>query len=262
MKTFWETILVAFGMYSRVPVPSFEWNDKNRKYAMLAFPLVGVVLGACWLGAILLFDRLGVPPLLGGALLTGLPLLITGGIHLDGYLDTRDALSSHAPKEKKLEIMEDPHTGAFAVLYAAVYLILWFAASAVLLEHGTFWSWFLTALIFVLSRVLSGLSVADFPMAKDTGLVKAFADDADKAMVKGGLLACLILLAAALVVISFFTVAGQAGIEVFVVSVALFSWYRYIAIKHFGGITGDVAGWFLSRCELWSLVAAALIAAL
>ena len=42
MKTFFETILVAFGMFSRVPVPQVEWNEKNRKYSMLAFPLVGI----------------------------------------------------------------------------------------------------------------------------------------------------------------------------------------------------------------------------
>lgn len=260
MKTFFETIAVAFGMFSRVPVPNFEWNDRNRRYAMLAFPLIGVALGACWLGAILLFQWLGLPALLGGALLTGLPFLITGGIHLDGYLDTRDALSSHAPKEKKLEIMSDPHTGAFAVLYGAVYLILWFAASTVLLEHGSFWFWFLTAIGFVLSRSLSGLAVATFPMAKDTGLVKSFADEADKKKVTVWLVVYLILLTAALVLIDFAAGTRLAGIEIFAAAVFLFSWYRYIALKHFGGITGDLAGWFLSRVELWALVVTALIA--
>lgn len=44
-----------------------------------------------------------------------MPLLVTGGIHIDGFSDTMDALSSHAERQKKLEIMDDPHIGAFGV---------------------------------------------------------------------------------------------------------------------------------------------------
>ncbi len=261
MKTFFETIAVAFAMFSKIPVPNFEWNDKNRKYAMLAFPLIGVVLGALWSGASILFDRLGMPYLIAGALLTGLPLLVTGGIHLDGYLDTSDALASHAPKEKKLEIMADPHTGAFAVLHAVVYLILWFAAATTLQAHATFWPRLLAGLIFVLSRTLSGLAVATFPMAKDTGLVKSFADEADKKKVRNGLVVYLFLLLAALLLLDLRTETMPAAIIVFGVAMTLYGWYRYVANKHFGGITGDLAGWFLSRCELWALIAVALTVA-
>ncbi|MBQ1596152.1 MAG: adenosylcobinamide-GDP ribazoletransferase, partial [Clostridia bacterium] len=94
MKTFFETILVAFGMFSRVPVPQVEWNEKNRKYSMLAFPLVGLVLGLCWVIVASVCRHFGLPALLTGGLLTALPVLVAGGIHLDGYADAVDALSS------------------------------------------------------------------------------------------------------------------------------------------------------------------------
>lgn len=53
-----------------------------------------------------------------------IPLLVTGGIHMDGYMDTVDALSSHQSVEKKLEILKDPNAGAFAVIYCGIYLLL------------------------------------------------------------------------------------------------------------------------------------------
>lgn len=259
MKNLWETVLVAFGMYSCVPVKTVEWTKENRRYAMLAFPLVGVLLGACWFLLNLLCKALGVPTLLTGALLTGLPLLIAGGIHLDGYADTRDALGSHGDREKKLAVMKDPHIGSFAVIHLILYFLLWLAASALLAEQGPA-VWGLTALVFVLSRTLSGLAVATFPMAKDSGLAKSFADDADKKKVRGGLLAMTVLLV--LLVLAFDILGGTfpVAFAVLAAAAAMYFWYRHIANKHFGGISGDLAGWFLCRAELWMLVAAAAAA--
>ena len=43
-----QTIAVAFAMFSALPVPQFEWNEKNMRYAMCAFPLIGLVCGGLW----------------------------------------------------------------------------------------------------------------------------------------------------------------------------------------------------------------------
>ena len=43
-----QTIAVAFAMFSALPVPQFAWNQKNMRYAMCAFPLIGVVIGGLW----------------------------------------------------------------------------------------------------------------------------------------------------------------------------------------------------------------------
>ena len=43
-----QTIAVAFAMFSALPMPQFDWNEKNMRYALCAFPLVGVVCGALW----------------------------------------------------------------------------------------------------------------------------------------------------------------------------------------------------------------------
>ena len=89
-----NSFLVAFSMYSRIPVPQPDWERSSMDYVMCYFPFVGTVLGAlawlCFQGGRLL----GLSPLLLGAVLTALPLWISGGIHMDGYMDTRDALAS------------------------------------------------------------------------------------------------------------------------------------------------------------------------
>ncbi|MBQ1596294.1 MAG: adenosylcobinamide-GDP ribazoletransferase [Clostridia bacterium] len=261
MKTFFETILVAFGMFSRVPVPQVEWNEKNRKYSMLAFPLVGLVLGFGWVLLASVCRHFGLPELLTGALLTALPVLLVGGIHLDGYADAVDALSSHGDKEKKLAIMKDPHVGSFAVIHLVIYFLLWFAACPVLSEKS-FEEWLLVGLTFVLSRSLSGLAVATFPMAKDTGLAKSFADDADKKSVRNGLVVVLVLLGLLFMAMDIVGQQFPEGFFAVMAAVAVFFWYRYIAQKHFEGINGDLAGWFLCKCEVWMLVAVAVAASL
>lgn len=97
-----------------------------------------------------------------------MPVWVTGGIHLDGYADTCDALASYGDREKKLEILKDPHCGAFAVIrlcsYFAAYLCL--AACVQFTPRvGALWT-----LALVLERALSGLAVAAFPMAKTPAL--------------------------------------------------------------------------------------------
>lgn len=75
-------------------------------------------------GWLALCDALGFGALLRGAVGALLPILVTGGIHMDGFMDTSDALASWQSPEKRLEILKDSHVGAFAVLGCAGYLLL------------------------------------------------------------------------------------------------------------------------------------------
>ena len=95
-----------------------------------------------------------------------LPLFVTGGFHMDGFMDTKDALSSYQGKEKKLEILKDPHIGAFAVIHLLSYLLLALGFASVI--EGTKAVVAVSAAFF-LSRCLSGLSVIHFPGAKKEG---------------------------------------------------------------------------------------------
>ncbi|MFR7551676.1 MAG: adenosylcobinamide-GDP ribazoletransferase [Acutalibacteraceae bacterium] len=143
-----QTVIVAFSMFSAVPMPRIEWSRENMRYALCAFPLVGAVIGLiCW-GWSALCGCLALPALLRGAGQCLLPVLLTGGIHLDGYADTCDALASHAPPEKKREILRDPHLGAFAAIRLCCYFVASFAIWAAMPRSGGS----VLILVFCLSR--------------------------------------------------------------------------------------------------------------
>ena len=175
-----------------------------------------------------------------------LPVWITGGIHLDGYADTCDALASYGGQEKRLAILKDPHCGAFAV----IRLCSWFAA-----DLGLCAALPLTTravgcmqLGFVLERAISGWAVAALPLAKNTGLAHTFSTAAARQRVK--LILTGVILAVSMLLVGFGGVSGWA-----MLAAALAALWRYAAVsrRDFGGITGDLAGWFLQRCELWML---------
>ena len=241
---FLETIAVALAMYSRIPVPRVEWNDKNMRYALCAFPLVGAIIGLAWYGII----KLDLPDILRGACLCLTPVIVTGGIHLDGYADTCDALSSFGDAETKRRILSDPHCGAFAVIRLCCYFTAYFALCTAL--EPTEQAVLCLGTGFVLERALSGLSVASFPLAKDTGLAHTFAKAADKSRVK-----ITLLLLSALIIALQGLFCGVTGIVSAAVALIVFGLYRFMSVREFGGITGDLAGWFLQKCELWQLAA-------
>lgn len=174
-----------------------------------------------------------------------IPIVITGGIHLDGLLDTSDALSSYQPMERRLEILKDSNAGAFAIIICVSYYFLYFALLSELKPEGTI----LAAMGFFLSRTLSGLSITRFRCAKDSGLASTFSSNANKRKV--GRLLFGQGLVCAIVMIYLNPLVG--GITV-LTAVLCFFYYRYMAYKKFGGITGDLAGWFLQICEIAMLL--------
>ena len=92
------------------------------------FRSIGAVIGALWC----VCGLLPLPDMLQAAGFCLIPVAATGGIHLDGYADTSDALSSYGDREKKLAILKDPHCGAFAVIRLCGYFVLYFALCACL----------------------------------------------------------------------------------------------------------------------------------
>jgi len=248
---FFQTIAVAFAMFSALPMPQPEWNARNMRYAMCAFPLVGVVVGLVWWGWSALCGALALPVLLRAAGYCLFPVLITGGIHLDGYADTSDALASCAPPERKQEILKDSHCGAFAVIRLCTYFTASFALCAVYRPDRAAVA--CMAVSFVLSRALSGLAVASFPLARDTGLAHAFATAADRKRVRNALVIVVIAASAALCVLG-----GVGGAVMTAAALCVFWYYHRTAMKLFGGLSGDLAGWFLQKAELWMLAALVL----
>lgn len=244
------SMAIAFSMYSKIPVPQVEWTKERMKYAMCFFPLVGAVQGLLLYGFARLAWRweLWVLYYVGGVVL---PLIVNGGIHMDGFLDVVDAKASFGDQEKKLDILKDPHTGAFAILGAIVYVLLYLAIFVELPADDVP----AVGSVYVLTRAMSGLSVVWFPKAKNSGLAAAFSGDAQKravAVTMFGFIAislCFII----------WTAGAAAGVLCAVAAGLVYVYYYRMSVKEFGGITGDLAGYFLQVCEL-TLVAVLAVA--
>lgn len=245
-----DSLKIAFATYSRIPTPQADWNEHSMKYAMCFFPLVGVVIALLSDLAWRFLTCLGLHAFFIASCLTALPILLTGGIHLDGYFDTQDALHSYAPQERKLEILKDPHIGAFAAIYGILYILSVLAcwtqtasmAEAEQALPSICWG-------FVLSRILSGLSVVIFPKARKDGMVRAMADASDHhvaTILTGELIVAGFLL---LVTSILYETSLLYPVITLLAAGLSFQWYRLRVIPVFGGTTGDLCGYFLCNCE-------------
>lgn len=240
------SLIIAVSMYSKVPMPRVEWTKERMGYVMGWFPVVGLLEGA----ALWLILRAGAAleiTLPARALVAAaLPLLVTGGIHMDGFLDTMDAVHSYGEKEKKLEILKDPHVGAFAVIGCGGYLLLYTAAVYEAVATGM---WPLAAAVYVMERAMSGLSVVFFPCAKKSGLAATFSDGA-KRRAAGIALGLWLIAALGMAVVLAPARAWETAFGLLAVQGMVFAHYRRMSIRQFGGITGDLAGYFLQAAEL------------
>ncbi len=243
-----RSLSIAFSMYSSLPMPQVEWSKDNMKYVMCFFPLIGAVCGALLFGWSLLCQYFQLSQLLFAAVSALIPVAVSGGIHLDGFCDTMDALGSHQSMEKKLEILKDSHIGAFGVMGCCFYLLITVGLYAEI-GYVNLKYILLITITFVLSRVLSGLSVVLLRPAKNSGLLHAFADAAAKKKVGLVLIGGLLLCTAGFILLS-----PIAGSFILLCAGVTFGYYRHMSYQQFGGITGDLAGFFLQLCESTMLV--------
>ncbi len=243
-------------MYSKIPMPHFAWREEDMAKSLIFFPFVGVITGGLLFLVNAVSPLSGLPVAVRILLTLVLPLLVTGGFHTDGFMDTEDALHSYASKEEKLAILKDPHIGAFAVIAVVKQLLLLApAVTAILLQAQTDRSTLLLlALTLVLSRAFSGLTSILLPKAKKDGMLVGETKDRQGATV------CVLViwaLAAAGLMVYLHWFYGCV-ILAFMAGFTLY--YRYKMRKEFGGVTGDTAGWFVTVSE--TVMALALAAAL
>lgn len=123
MKTWFFAFFMCWGMFLSLPCPFPKWDENARGKMLVCFPLIGAIVGAVWAGAAALIKLVGCPAPFAAFIMTALPIALTGGIHLDGFMDVCDALFSRRGLEESRRILKDPHIGAFAVISAILLLI-------------------------------------------------------------------------------------------------------------------------------------------
>ncbi|MBQ8111408.1 MAG: adenosylcobinamide-GDP ribazoletransferase [Clostridia bacterium] len=128
MSRIFKAFFMGLGMFTALPCPYRPWDEDARELMLVCLPIVGAVVGLLWalLGALGLRLLPGISP----ALLAALPWLLTGFIHLDGFMDTCDALLSWRPLEQRLRILKDSRTGAFAVVGLGLLMLFSYDAAS------------------------------------------------------------------------------------------------------------------------------------
>ena len=250
MSNLFKSMAITFAMYSKIPVRNFNWEKENMKYCLLFLPVVGIVEGIFLIAFSIFLNKLNVNPILIAAVLTVLPILYTGGIHMDGFLDTMDALGSNQDKQKKLNILKDSNSGAFAIIGGLVYILLYFAS---LLTFQGFTRIYILAVSYMLIRAYSALSLIVFKNARGSGLAFEFADKSLIYTNRTVLIGFILLGSAAMIIVNI-----NYGLLCAISTFLVFMYYRVKSFEEFGGITGDLAGYFLQLAELVVVLVLAL----
>lgn len=232
---------MAWGMFLVIPCPRKIWSESARQKMLVCMPLVGLLAGGVWAGAWLLLR--GAPGPVRAAVCAAAPWLVTGFMHLDGYMDVCDAVLSRRDLATRQRILKDSHCGAFAVICMVLLAMgqwsLFLAAEDV--------SWLGLLLIPAATRACAGLAVLGLrPMGTSQYAAMGPA--------RGGYGAVLWVLLALSVGLplwldgSFGPLAAAAGYGLAV-------WYGF---RNLDGMSGDISGFALTIGELCGCGAAIL----
>ena len=246
-KSIIKSIMISFSLYSRIPMPVFAWEEKDMDHAIAFLPLVGAVIGAVCYGILRLVGMAEIPVFVVMVMLSLVPLLVTGGFHMDGLMDVTDARKSYLGKEKKLEIMKDPHVGAFAVIGLLIFSMIW-SGSLYLLVHraavsGENGALALYPLLFFLSRAFCGLTCVLFPKAKKDGMLQRETGSSGRFDI------VLLGIEAALGAVAMILLRPLDGGLAFLGILLFTVYYGKMCEKEFGGVTGDTAGYYVAVSE-------------
>jgi len=241
-----KTFIVSLQFLTRFSIYRGAYDERAYGRAPLFYPLVGLIMGALWLLLYLAAARLFPPPVTA-ALLTAGMVVFSGGLHLDGFMDTMDGVFSGRPREKMLEIMRDSRVGAFGAIALVVLLLVKYA---VLLSLPARLMPRLLPVVPALSRWGMVYAVARFPYARPQGLGRL---QVQYTGAKELLLATLQAVAAA-------ALAGPAGLILFLLALAAAHGLCRALAAQLGGLTGDTYGAVNEILEVVLLLAAAGLA--
>lgn len=252
---------MAWGNFCAIPCPYKRWNENARKHMLAALPLLGFLLGILWFCLWKTMDFFSVPQPLQAAALTAYPFLVSGFIHLDGFMDCSDAILSRRPLEERQRILKDSHAGAFAVIAAGLVFLFSFAGNLALIETAQAWKMALLIVIPVISRSLSvdqvltrkPLAVSQYSPSFDIGTSRRFVW-----IVRGFWVVAVLL---GIITVSLFSERGSmllpVLIPVFIETLVSLVAGAY-ARKQLGGMNGDISGYCIVLCELAAVIVLAL----
>lgn len=130
MKQLLHAFAMCQSMFCAIPCPWHIWDEEARDKMLLFLPIVGLEIGAIWAGLAFLARLIDLPTFVTGVILCACPFVLSGFIHLDGFLDVTDAVRSCRDLQRRREILKDSHVGSFAVIGCVLLMLAQFALFA------------------------------------------------------------------------------------------------------------------------------------
>src|SRR5699024_709762 len=249
MKSYVNGLLIVMQFFSVIPIQKeIPITQKNLERAIRTFPLFGLSVGTFIAGiAYVMVVWTPFSPLIITLVLWIFLIFLTGGIHLDAWIDTSDAFFSYREKEKRLEIMSDPRTGAFGVISIIVLLITKFVVMYEVVLHIHLFVYVFIILILFYTRMLMGLSLAGIPVAKNTGFAALF----QLSKKPQTFYFCLGYMVPILILLSVWDISTATfALGLFLITIGVYLYGKSKVREAFGGVTGDVIGAMAEGAEL------------
>ena len=246
MKIYLHAFAMCQSMFCAIPFPGKIWDEEARGKMLLFLPIVGLEIGGIWALLAWLCQLLNLPMLVTGLILCAYPYIVTGFIHLDGYMDVTDAVKSWRDLERRREILKDSHVGSFAVIGIVLLMLAQFALMA---STPAVANYLILIFIPAVSRCGSALAVTALkPMSTS--------QYAQQKKPKSHIVVLVVMLCVFLTV--GFLLCGKYGFAL-VGCMAGYALALRRAYKSLDGMNGDVAGYALTIGELCAVAVYALI---
>ncbi len=242
----WGAIAGSISFLTVIPVPHVAVSPTLTARFLGLFPLIGAVIGALLGGMGIWLDQI-LPAGPVAALLIAGSALITGGLHLDGVMDTADGVLGGRSPEQRLTIMRDSRIGAFGVIAGGVAILGQFACLSELSGYARF-----TALVVAaaMSRWAMLIALTIFPAARTSGVGATFHAAATRA---AGIAGTLFVILLALV-------SGRLGLIALAASTVAMLGCGHLLTRQLGGLTGDSYGAIAVITETVTLFVAVALA--
>lgn len=235
------SFVFALQMLTRIQIGNPAFDERKFGRGTVFFPLIGAVLGFV-LYLVYILTAGGFPVLVRGAFIFAALVLLTGGMHADGLMDSMDALFSGRSRETKLQILKDVHVGAFGVIALVALCIVKFALiTGLCYTSGIGWLFIFPAA----ARWGMVYVIRFFPYLWEEGLGKAFTKHT------GNLEFGLATLILGLVLAAAWSWPGLIAMIILTVLIHLWGWG---VVRTLGGVTGDIYGATAELLEVLVLI--------
>lgn len=236
--------VLAIQFLTTIPIPgNYVKDEKDLGRSVLFYPIVGLLIGLETLGLYRLASRVFMPVVSMVIAYVG-NIMLTGGLHIDGFGDMCDGFYAGKDKQGILAIMKDSHIGTMAVLGIFCLLILKLSLLYSVLPKDILAQTILV--IPAISRWVISVAAGIYHYAREEGgTAKPFVENVGRRE---------IIISSFLISLISFIILGPAGILLSISTLAIALIFMRWVKNKIGGITGDILGGLNEISEVCSLV--------